>query len=97
MIFMIGFHPMEVVAPGSLFATAPEGTQKIVYWMGSDAETLYTGPYHDIKKLIPQIRSSVTKSFCDSKRTEDILTDLELNPEALVFPREEGGIRTHGA
>lgn len=90
MVIMLGFHAWEIQESAGLFMQLPKDTVKVVYWMGLDAEAYYNAPYHQVKKLIPQINSLVDHHFCESKRTEDILLDLGVPVKIMTFPREEG-------
>lgn len=90
MVIMLGFHAPEVMEGAGFFSSLPKETVKIIYWMGLDAESYYTSPYHDVKRILPRLNTLVDVNFCDSQRTEDMLVNMELKPEVVTFPREEG-------
>lgn len=86
----VGFDFREMDAVARSLALAGKDALRVLYWTGTDAELLQTGPYNDVKRCLKVINETVKFHFCPDVRAQNILKEMGVEAEIMALPRREG-------
>lgn len=89
-IIQCGFVPKELEQINATFSKEDGVKNRIIYWMGVDAQQVALSRHINVINWMKAIKESIHHNICDCYETKKLLGEMGIDAKIIQLPRNEG-------